>query len=89
MADVALTRIEHGLEDGTVIFVEQGEKVDKLPAEVVKNLKALGVIAEGVPINEPLPDFNALAAENAELKAQVEELKAQLAVKSEKKEEKK
>jgi len=76
MADVALTRIQHGNEDGSVTVVEENEPVKGLPADVVKDLKAQGLI--GSPPASP-QEQDDLQEENDELRAQVEELKAKLA----------
>lgn len=46
MAEVALTKIRHGNEDGSVIEIEEGGKVDKLPSDVKDTLRELGSIGE-------------------------------------------
>jgi hypothetical protein len=44
MAEVALTNIEHGTEDGKVVRVAFGEPLKGLPADVVKELKDAGAV---------------------------------------------
>lgn len=46
MTEVALTNIRHGNKDGTIVEVEEGGKVDKLPSDVRDELRELGSIGE-------------------------------------------
>jgi hypothetical protein len=71
--NVALTTIRHGKEDGTVVVIEEGEKVTGLPSDVVKDLKEQGLV--GSPAMTP----SEVDEEKAELQAKIDELNAQLA----------
>lgn len=76
MADVALTQIQHGTKDG-VIVIEQGMPVKGLSADVVEALKEAGAVGPAVPTIQEADEAN---AEREDLLAQVEELKAKLAL---------
>lgn len=65
MADIALTNIIHGNDDGSVTRYEYGASVSDLPADVRKQLKEEGVIGP-----EPMA--------NSEAQNEIEILKAQL-----------
>lgn len=71
--DVALSKIEHGLPDGSLLIIEYGEPVDKLPKEVIEQLKAISSIGP-----EPMAASSALD-EIEELKRQLAEAQAKLA----------
>jgi protein-L-isoaspartate O-methyltransferase len=83
MAKVAFTRIEHGDKDGKLIVVEEGAEVKGLPKELVDQLAEQGIIGEPAKTESDRDeDIAELEDENDALKAQVAELKKQLAEKS-------
>lgn len=74
MAKVALTAIRHGMPDGSVVEVTEGESVSSLPKEVVAELEKIdGVI--GSPSMAP----DKVDQTVTDLEAQVAELQAKLA----------
>ena len=80
MANVALTTIRHGKDDGSVVVVKEGDEVKGLPKDVVEDLKSQGLIGEpAVSTVEQDEQVEKLEAENEDLQKQVEELQAKLA----------
>lgn len=73
MADVALTTIQHGTDDGDVVVIREGDEVKGLPKEVVADLKEQGLIGE--PAATPAQSDD----EKKALKARIAELEGQLA----------
>ena len=77
MSDVALTTIQHGMENGKVVVVKEGEPVEGLPSDVVADLKEQGLIGKAPVVQED--DDDAEDERVADLEAQVAELRAKLA----------
>jgi hypothetical protein len=73
MAEVALTRIVHGEEDGSRTVIEEGGSVKDLPKDVVDELREAGAVGT------PPAAASGLADERDALQARVAELEAQLA----------
>jgi len=67
----AVTNIQHGNEDGTVIFIEAGEDVSGLDQEVMDSLVAAGAVTD--------EDTSADQQRLADLEVEVEELRSKLA----------
>lgn len=78
MALVALTTITHGKDDGERVTVPEGEKVPGglFTKDQLKNLHDEGLIGEPPATPSEVADTE---AENADLKAKVEALEAELA----------
>lgn len=74
---IAFTEIRHGLKDGKVLVIKEGDEVKGLPADVVNQLKEQGIIGDAAT-TEVVVDEE-LQKENEDLKAQVEALKKELA----------
>jgi hypothetical protein len=72
MADIALTRIRHGNEDGTIVDIPEGEKIEGLDEETVKALREQGAIGS------PPTDHPVYAEERQDLLDQIRKLQDDL-----------
>lgn len=72
---IAYTTILHGMPNGDVVRVEEGEDVKALPKKVIDELTELGVIGPDLSRTDPDED---IVAENEELKAQIEALQKEV-----------
>jgi hypothetical protein len=81
MATVAYTTIRHGLDDGKVLVVNEGDPVPSdLPKEVVQSLQDQGLVGEPPSTPQQQDEEKAqLQAQNEDLEKQVNDLKRQLA----------
>ena len=86
MADklVALSNIEHGQPDGTIIKIAYGESVDALPKDAIKQLQAVGVVGpEPMAASEAVNEIEELKRQLAEAKALLEAKEAYAAKEAE------
>ena len=64
MSEVALTDIKHGLEDGSVVEVKQGDKIPStIPAAAVRILRDSGAVGEAPVTREDIDSKDARIAE--------------------------
>ena len=64
MSEIALTDIRHGLDDGTVIEVKQGNKIPStIPGSALRALRDAGAVGEAPVTKEEISSKDARIAE--------------------------